>query len=170
MVYCIEGFCKICKCSAWAWCFLEIKYFINNINKGVLCRAVLSKAILRYSWRACHIFSIKDFNRLYITFSKIWLKADKRLWLFGSDSSSFLNTGIYYFFYCLSFEWQMQLWTGLLSKIAKGFERVWHAPFKIPTGQVYSPRALFGRGEFISAPTLQGNTMLNANDNDGEFS
>ena len=63
----------------------------------------------------------------------------------------------------------MPLWTGLLIKIAEGFEKIWHAPFKIPTGQVHSPRALFGRGEFISTPTLQSKTMLNAKDNDGEF-
>ena len=54
--------------------------------------------------------------------------------------------------------------------ITKRFERVWHAPFRIRPGQEYSPRALFGGSEFISALTSRGKGMLNAKDDDGELS
>lgn len=64
----------------------------------------------------------------------------------------------------------MPLWTDLFSKIAKGLERVWDASFRIRTGQEYSPKALFGGSEFISASTSQGKTALNAKDDDGELS
>lgn len=64
----------------------------------------------------------------------------------------------------------MPLWNDLLSKIARGLERVWHASFRTQIGQKYSPRVLFGGSEFISASTSQGKTMLNAKDDDGELS
>ena len=34
---------------------------------------------------------------------------------------------------------------------------------------MYSPRALFGESEFISALTSRGKTILNAKDDEGEF-
>ena len=64
----------------------------------------------------------------------------------------------------------MPLWTDLFSKIAKGLERVWDASFRIRTGQVYSPKALFGGSEFMSASKSPGRTMLNAKDDDEELS
>ena len=66
----------------------------------------------------------------------------------------------------------MPLWTDLLSKIAKGLERVWHTSFRIWTGQEYSPtcKTLFGGSEFVSASTSQGKTLLNAKDDDGKLS
>ena len=42
-------------------------------------------------------------------------------------------------------------------------------PFRIRTGKEYSPRALFGESEFISASTSQGKAMLDAKDADGEL-
>ena len=42
-------------------------------------------------------------------------------------------------------------------------------PFRIWTGQEYSPRALFGEIEFISASTSQGKAMLNAKADDSEL-
>lgn len=83
--------------------FVQMKlYFVDNINKGMLCRTVFSKAILRF--REYVLFINKRFQSLIHKFLKNTIKdkSEIGLSLLGSDSSSFLNTGN--IFACLSFE------------------------------------------------------------------
>ena len=75
MVYCIKDFSlRSIDIPHEYHVFIEIKlYFINNINKGVLRRVVLSKVIY-WELESMSYLSIKDFYHLPKGFWKIRVK------------------------------------------------------------------------------------------------